>query len=107
MPSLRGPMTAEASHAGLADEDEIIALARTGDAAAFSQLMSRYEGKIFRLAQHITQNREDAEDVLQEAFLKAFRSLRQFDQRQYKTVKPWLVKIATNSALDYLKQAKY
>lgn len=97
-------MTAEASHAGLADEDEIIALARRGDAAAFSQLMSRYEGKIFRLAQHITQNREDAEDVLQEAFLKAYEHLDQFQgNSKFYT---WVVRIAVNQALMKLRKRK-
>ena len=42
--------------------------ARAGDASAFNELVQRYERKIFRLAKHITQNDEDAEDVLQEAF---------------------------------------
>ena len=48
------------------DEVELVASARNGDTAAFSVLLRRYEGKIFRLAMNITQNREDAEDVLQE-----------------------------------------
>ena len=60
------------------DEAAIVAQARLGDAKAFSELLRRYEGKIFRLALHITQNREDAEDVLQEAFLKAYEHLDQF-----------------------------
>jgi RNA polymerase sigma-70 factor (ECF subfamily) len=60
------------------DEAAVVAQARLGDAAAFSELLRRYEGKIFRLALHITQNREDAEDVLQEAFLKAYEHLDQF-----------------------------
>ena len=53
------------------DELELVAKARQGDTASFSILLRRYEGKIFRLAMNITQNREDAEDVLQESFLKA------------------------------------
>ena len=60
------------------DELELVANARKGDAASFSILLRRYEGKIFRLAMNITQNREDAEDVLQEAFLKAYEHLDQF-----------------------------
>ena len=64
--------------AEVSDETEMIAQARTGNASAFSQLLERYERKIFRLAQHITQNREDAEDVLQETFLKAYEHLDQF-----------------------------
>src|SRR2546428_589311 len=48
------------------DEGALVAQVRGGDSRAFNELVRRYEGKIFRLAQHITQNREDAEDVLQE-----------------------------------------
>ena len=60
------------------EELELVSRARQGDTAAFSTLLRRYEGKIFRLAMNITQNREDAEDVLQEAFLKAYEHLDQF-----------------------------
>ena len=51
------------------DETTLVAQSREGDTAAFGELVRRYEGKIFRLAQHVTQNREDAEDVLQETFM--------------------------------------
>ncbi len=97
-------MAAESSTAGVDDELEILALARAGDAAAFSQLLRKYEGKIFRLAQHITQNREDAEDVLQEAFLKAYEHLDQFkgDSKFY----TWIVRIAVNQALMKLRKRK-
>ena len=66
--------------------------------------MRRYEGKIFRLAQHITQNREDAEDVLQETFLKAYEHLDQFkgDSKFY----TWIVRIAVNQALMKLRRRK-
>src|SRR6202158_999277 len=86
------------------DEAAIVAQARLGDAKAFSELLRRYEGKIFRLAQHITQNREDAEDVLQEAFLKAYEHLDQFQgQSKFYT---WIVRIAVNQALMKLRKRK-
>ena len=86
------------------DEAGIVAQARLGDAKAFSELLRRYEGKIFRLAQHITQNREDAEDVLQEAFLKAYEHLDQFQgQSKFYT---WIVRIAVNQALMKLRKRK-
>jgi RNA polymerase sigma-70 factor (ECF subfamily) len=71
---------------------------------AFGELVRRYEGKIFRLAQHITQNREDAEDVLQETFLKAYEHLEQFkgDSKFY----TWIVRIAVNQALMKLRRRK-
>src|ERR1700688_3290613 len=86
------------------DELELVARARTGDTASFSILLRRYEGKIFRLAMNITQNREDAEDVLQEAFLKAYEHLDQFlgNSRFY----TWIVRIAVNQALMKLRKRK-
>jgi RNA polymerase sigma-70 factor (ECF subfamily) len=86
------------------DEAAVVAQARLGAAAAFSELLRRYEGKIFRLALHITQNREDAEDVLQEAFLKAYEHLDQFQgQSKFYT---WIVRIAVNQALMKLRKRK-
>src|SRR6202163_806475 len=86
------------------DEAERIALARGGDSRAFSDLIGKYERKIFRLAQHVTQNREDAEDVLQETFMKAYEHLNQFkgDSKFY----TWIVRIAVNQALMKLRRRK-
>jgi len=86
------------------DELPLIEAARRGDADAFSELVSRYERKIYRLAKNITQNDEDAEDVLQEAFLKAFSHLNTFQgQSKFYT---WLVRIAVNEALMKLRKRK-
>ena len=86
------------------DEAALVAQAREGDARAFSELVRRYEGKIFRLAQHVTQNREDAEDVLQETFLKAYEHLDQFQgNSKFYT---WIVRIAVNQALMKLRRRK-
>ncbi|HTS27881.1 MAG TPA: sigma-70 family RNA polymerase sigma factor [Bryobacteraceae bacterium] len=86
------------------DESTLVAQAREGDTRAFGELVRRYEGKIFRLAQHVTQNREDAEDVLQETFLKAYEHLDQFkgDSKFY----TWIVRIAVNQALMKLRRRK-
>jgi RNA polymerase sigma-70 factor (ECF subfamily) len=97
-------MTAEGGKIAVNDETEVLALARQGDVGAFSQLMKRYETKIFRLAQHITQNREDAEDVLQETFLKAYEHLDQFQgNSKFYT---WVVRIAVNQALMKLRKRR-
>jgi RNA polymerase sigma-70 factor, ECF subfamily len=86
------------------DELELVARARKGDTASFSVLLRRYEGKIFRLAMNITQNREDAEDVLQEAFLKAYEHLDQFQgNSKFYT---WVVRIAVNQALMKLRKRR-
>jgi RNA polymerase sigma-70 factor, ECF subfamily len=86
------------------DEGILVAAAKDGDIAAFESLVSRYERKIFRLAQHITQNNEDAEDVSQEAFLKAYEHLPEFqgNSRFY----TWLVRIAVNQALMKLRKRR-
>jgi RNA polymerase sigma-70 factor (ECF subfamily) len=86
------------------EEAEQIEKARGGDARAFGDLIGKYERKIFRLAQHITQNREDAEDVLQETFLKAYEHLAQFQgNSKFYT---WIVRIAVNQALMKLRKRK-
>ena len=86
------------------DELDLVARSRQGDSAAFSVLVRRYEGKIFRLAMNITQNREDAEDVLQEAFFKAYEHLDQFQgNSKFYT---WIVRIAVNQALMKLRKRK-
>ncbi|HUA57354.1 MAG TPA: sigma-70 family RNA polymerase sigma factor [Verrucomicrobiae bacterium] len=86
------------------DDAVLVTQTREGDARAFSELVRRYENKVFRLAQHVTQNREDAEDVLQETFLKAYEHLDQFrgDAKFY----TWIVRIAVNQALMKLRRRK-
>ena len=86
------------------DELDLVARAKAGDGAAFSVLINRYEGKIFRLAMNITQNREDSEDVLQEAFFKAYEHLDQFQgNSKFYT---WVVRIAVNQALMKLRKRR-
>ncbi len=86
------------------DEPALVAAAKAGDISAFEALVGRYERKIFRLTQNITQNREDAEDAMQEAFLKAFEHLQEFqgNSRFY----TWLVRIAVNQALMKLRKRR-
>ncbi len=86
------------------DEAALVSQAREGGVEAFAALVNRYEGKIFRLARHITQNPEDAEDVLQETFLKAYEHLDNFQgNSKFYT---WLVRIAVNQALMKLRKRK-
>ena len=86
------------------DESALVAKAREGDLAAFNELVNSYSRKIFRLAKHITQNEEDAEDVLQETFLKAFEHLGDFQgQSKFYT---WIVRIAVNESLMKLRKRK-
>ena len=78
--------------------------AREGDVQAFEQLVKQYDRQVFRIAQHITQNREDAEDVVQDAFLKAYEKLDQFQgNSKFYT---WLVRIAVNESLMRLRKRR-
>lgn len=85
-------------------ESALVTAAKAGDYDAFEQLVNRYEHKIYRLGLNITGNAEDAEDVLQETFLKAFENLPRFreDSRFY----TWIVRIGVNQALMKLRKRR-
>ena len=86
------------------DEAALVSEAKAGSYAAFDELVNRYEKKIYRLGMNITGSPEDAEDVLQETFLKAFEHLTEFraDARFY----TWIVRIAVNEALMKLRKRR-
>ena len=86
------------------DEGALVAAAKGGDLASFEELLNRYERRIFRLTMNITQNREDAEDATQDAFLKAYQHLDNFQggSRFY----TWLVRIAVNEGLMRLRKRR-
>ena len=99
-------MTAIQQNVGepVSDELALVQAAKAGDISAFEELVRRYDRNVFRIAQHITQNREDAEDVVQEAFLKAYNNLKGFQgQSKFYT---WLVRIAVNEALMKLRKRR-
>ena len=82
----------------------LVERAKAGDQAAFETLVKQYERQIFRTALHITQNREDAEDITQDVFVKAFTKLDQFQgNSKFST---WLVRIAVNESLMRLRKRK-
>src|SRR6202451_1246589 len=93
-----------ATETGIFDESALVARARVGALAAFNELVTRYERKIYRLAKHITQNDEDAEDGLQETFSKAseHREGLQGNSKCY----TWIVRIAVNESLMKLRKRK-
>jgi RNA polymerase sigma-70 factor (ECF subfamily) len=77
---------------------------RAGDVTAYDALVRKYERQVFRIAQHITENREDAEDVMQDAFLKAYQKINQFQgNSKFST---WLVRIAVNESLMRLRKRR-
>jgi RNA polymerase sigma-70 factor, ECF subfamily len=105
-PPERGASGDAAASSALSSAQELLLVerSRNGEPEAFSELVNHYERRIFRLAKRITQNDEDAEDVLQESFLKAYQNLDHFQgNSKFYT---WLVRIAVNEALMKLRKRK-
>jgi RNA polymerase sigma-70 factor (ECF subfamily) len=75
---------------------------RSGDRAEFSKLVEAYSPRLYRLGLKMLNNAQDAEDILQETFLKAFRAIARFDGRA--SLSTWLYRIATNEALMILRK---
>jgi RNA polymerase sigma-70 factor (ECF subfamily) len=89
----------------VAEEDtSLVAGAKAGDARAFELLVQQHEWKIFLLAQRMTRNREDAEDVVQQSFQKAFIHLKKFEGDSLFST--WLTRIAINEALMLLRRRR-
>jgi RNA polymerase sigma-70 factor, ECF subfamily len=86
------------------DDLDLVHASKNGDVAAFEQLVKRYDRKLFRIAQHVTHNREDSEDVVQEAFLKAFQHLGEF--RESSAFSTWLIRITLNQSLMKLRKQR-
>jgi len=81
-----------------------VAQARAGDSGAFRLLVERHSRNLFRLAYRMTGHQEDAEDVVQETFLRAYKQLSKFDERA--SFGTWLYRIAANCALDLIRVRK-
>src|SRR6266446_8812565 len=97
--------TSSSPHRLVAQKDAaLVAGAKTGDARAFELLVERHEGRIFSIAQRMTRNREDAEDVVQQSFQKAFINLKKFEGDSLFST--WLTRIAINEALMLLRRKR-
>ena len=89
----------------LADRDALlVSRIRGGDAEALEELIQRYGGRIYHLALQYTRNPQDAEEVLQDVFLKVFRRIDTF--RSAARFSPWLYKIAVNTSLMKLRDQR-
>ncbi len=86
------------------EDDELIREAQRGDRAAFDSLVRRYDQSVLRLALHMLGNEQDAQDIHQEAFIKAYRHLGNF--RFECSFYTWLYRIVTNLCLDQLRRRK-
>lgn len=85
-------------------DEELVALARLGDRRAFEELVVRHQQKAFHIAFGFARDREEAKDLSQEAFLKAFTYLKQFDGRS--SFYTWFYRIVVNVCLDHKRKAK-
>ena len=98
------PEPIPASATALPNESELVAKARRGDLGAYDQLVQRYQERIYRTLYHMTSNHEDANDLAQEAFIKAFQALKSF--KGGSSFYTWVYRIAVNKTLNFLKQRK-
>lgn len=84
------------------DDADLVARLKAGDQAAYAQLVDEQAARIYRLALRMMGNETDAEDVLQETFLSAFKAIDSFEERS--SLSTWLYRIATNAALMRLRR---
>ena len=102
--SVIGNSTSYAMEETAQDDTALVHACKRGDAVAFEQLVKRYDGRLLSIAQNVTHNREDAQDAVQEAFLKVFRRLTQFQEKsQFST---WLIRITVNESLMKLRKQR-
>jgi RNA polymerase sigma-70 factor, ECF subfamily len=88
----------------ISDDLDLVHASKHGDVRAFDEIVRRYDRRLFRIAQSVTHNREDAQDVVQEAFMRAFQNLNQFrEDSQFST---WLIRITVNQSLMKLRKQR-
>jgi RNA polymerase sigma-70 factor (ECF subfamily) len=86
------------------DDLDLVHASKEGDIAAFEKLVKRYDRRLLRISQTVTRNREDSEDAVQEALLKAFQNLAEFrEDSQFST---WLIRITVNQSLMKLRKQR-
>jgi RNA polymerase sigma-70 factor, ECF subfamily len=85
-----------------ANDMELIELVRAGDSHSYRQLVERYQALVFTIAFRMVRDRTEAEDIAQDVFLKAYRTLDQF--REEASFKTWICKIATNRCIDWRRK---
>src|SRR5499427_1194417 len=86
------------------DEAVLVKRARRGDLEAYDELVRRYQERIYATVYHMTSNHEDANDLAQEAFIKAFQALKSF--KGGSSFYTWVYRIAVNKTINFLKQRK-
>ena len=101
---LNAGLSTEAPAVAATDEMELVRRARQGDLAAYDDLVRRYQERIYATLYHMTSNHEDANDLAQEAFIKAYQALKSF--KGGSSFYTWVYRIAVNKTLNFLKQRK-
>jgi RNA polymerase sigma-70 factor (ECF subfamily) len=96
--------TRRASSINRAEEELIVRRAQKGDLAAYDELVRRYQERIYATIYHMTSNHEDANDLAQESFIKAFQALKSF--KGGSSFYTWVYRIAVNKTINFLKQRK-
>lgn len=86
------------------EEHDLVSRARQGDLEAYDDLVKRYQERIYATIYHMTSNHEDANDLAQESFIKAFQALKSF--KGGSSFYTWLYRIAVNKTINFLKQRK-
>ena len=87
------------------DDIGLVRLAKDGDLLAYDQLVTRYQERIYATLYHMTSNHEDANDLAQDAFIKAFQALRSF--KGGSSFYTWVYRIAVNKTINFLKQRRH
>jgi RNA polymerase sigma-70 factor (ECF subfamily) len=93
-----------ATQPALDDDMVLVEASMSGDIAAFEELVRRYDSKLLRIALQVTHNQEDAQEAVQETFLKAYQKLNQF--RGNSKLSTWLIRIALNESLMTLRRRR-
>ena len=99
-----GPKPPSARAPGAVDDRELVRRAQGEDQEAFEELLRRHQHRVFAVAGGILRRREDVEDIAQQVFVKAYFSLKRFDQRA--AFSTWLYKITVNECWDLLRKKK-
>ena len=97
-------MNASSVQFAASNDLDLVHASKNGDVSAFEQLVKRYDRRLLRISQTVTRNREDSEDAVQEALLKAFQNLAEFrEDSQFST---WLIRITVNQSLMKLRKQR-
>ena len=86
------------------DDLALVDAAQAGDLYAYNELVTRYQGRIYGLVYNMTSNREDAEDLVQEIFVKAYKALGRFNKKA--SFFTWIYRISVNQTINFLKKRK-